>query len=111
MYTQKTRGRVFPYPCIRQTAAPDEFYYSNIKASTFPYTQAKDGEGSDTSSNRSRTMSQASNVLSDEASAVEAEGFLCPTCFAAFASPDDLQTHYQTDHLGDYYSAILYQLK
>lgn len=27
-----------------------------------------------------------------------AEGFLCPTCMQSFASPEDLQTHYQSFH-------------
>jgi uncharacterized Zn-finger protein len=62
--------------------------------------KAKDGDASETSSNRSRTLSQVSSVYADEGSVpIEAEGFLCPTCMAAFPSPDNLQSHYETEHL------------
>jgi hypothetical protein len=59
------------------------------------YTQAKDGEASDTSSTKSRSTSQTSNVYVEEHSPpLEAEGFICPTCMASFFSQDDLQSHY-----------------
>ena len=62
--------------------------------------KAKDGDASETSSNRSRTLSQVSSVYADEGSVpIEAEGFLCPTCMAAFPSADNLQSHYETEHL------------
>ena len=61
--------------------------------------QVKDGDASETSSNKSRTLSQASSVYAEEGVPVEAEGFLCPTCMAAFPSPDNLQSHYETEHL------------
>lgn len=59
----------------------------------------KDGEAAETSPNKSRSQSQTSGSGIDGAVPVEAEGFLCPSCMAAFSSPDDLQNHYQNDHL------------
>lgn len=61
--------------------------------------QVKDGEAAENSSNRNRSQSQTSGTSVDGAVPVEAEGFLCPSCMAAFSSPDDLQNHYQSDHL------------
>lgn len=72
----------------------------NIRNLVSRISQAKDGDSSETSSNKSRTLSQASAVYSDDGAVpVEAEGFLCPTCMAAFPSPDNLQSHYETEHL------------
>lgn len=70
----------------------------NIRNLVSRISQAKDGEvASDTSSTKSRSTSQTSNVYVEEP--LEAEGFICPTCMASFPSQDDLQTHYQQDHL------------
>ncbi|KAI9562572.1 hypothetical protein GHT06_010026 [Daphnia sinensis] len=72
----------------------------NIRNLVNRISQAKDGDSSETSSNKSRSLSQASAVYSDDGAVpVEAEGFLCPTCMAAFPSPDNLQSHYETEHL------------
>ncbi|XP_046450750.1 early endosome antigen 1-like isoform X2 [Daphnia pulex] len=72
----------------------------NIRNLVSRISQAKDGDASETSSIRSRTLSQVSSVYTDEGAVpVEAEGFLCPTCMAAFPSADSLQSHYETEHL------------
>ena len=64
--------------------------------------KAKDGESGDNSQSRSspgKGRSSQGNTSATEEVAVEAEGFLCPTCMAAFPSAEDLQIHYERMHL------------
>lgn len=44
-------------------------------------------------------QSNDSNERLNEETSAAVEGFLCPTCFISFATPEILQEHYEAEHI------------